>query len=183
MTDWVQSTWNKALTCSENSATSIKSRWNWAAVLQGLWGGRRRTENSSGRVWTSGSSPSSSNPPLPVKGSRSGEPIIFSRWRLSPWRIPPSTFTLRQQQERLGRTPPCRGVEPPQPGSLSVSQLFLLDNIITAGELQTSCAVIFGHGETWICQKLKQTETASYPLISCSLWRAKNFTVWKSRWS
>lgn len=66
-------------TCSENSATSMKSRWNWAPVVQGCPGGTSGTESSSGRVACSSWS-SSPKPSEPVKGSKSGEPIIFHPW-------------------------------------------------------------------------------------------------------
>lgn len=78
-------------TCSENSATSMKSLWNCAAEVQGLDGGMRGTESSSGRPCTSWPS-SSPNPSVPVKASRSGDPIIFRPWggfspQLQPWRF------------------------------------------------------------------------------------------------
>lgn len=83
----------KTHTCSENSATSIKSLWNWAEVVQGLDGGERGTESSSGRpsCWSSSPSP---NPSVPVKASRSGDPIIFRPWAVNPWRIYSSGLNL-----------------------------------------------------------------------------------------
>lgn len=68
-------------TCSENSATSMKSLLNWAVELQGFGGGNRGTESSSGRPCSSSPSP---NPSVPVKASRSGDPIIVTAGRV-PW--------------------------------------------------------------------------------------------------
>lgn len=106
----------RAHTCSENSATSMKSLWNWAEVLQGWDGATRGTVSSSGRAFCS-SSCSSPKPPVPVKASRSGEPIIFTPWRCSgplssiwPW----SSHTSR------GSCSP----QPSRPASTAVSQLF-----------------------------------------------------------
>lgn len=57
----------------------MKSLWNWAEVVQGWDGGTSGTDSSSGSV--SWSSPPSPNPSVPVKASRSGDPIIFNPWR------------------------------------------------------------------------------------------------------
>lgn len=107
--------WSKH-TCSENSATNMKSLWNCAAVLQGWEEGKRGTESSSGRPWASCSSSSSPKPSVLVKASRSGDPIILTRWRVSPqegiseylWSTP------QGRKSRLrAQTPPCRGAAQP----------------------------------------------------------------------
>lgn len=67
------------VTCSENSATSMKSVANWAEELQGFSGGRSGSDSSSGRSSWSSSSP---KPSAAVKASRSGDPIILDPWAL-----------------------------------------------------------------------------------------------------
>lgn len=126
-------------TCSENSATSMKSLWNCAAEVQGLDGGMRGTESSSGRPCTSWPS-SSPNPSVPVKASRSGDPIIFRPWggfspQLQPWRF---DLNIKMSRSR----PAC-------------SQLFRQAATITTtttGELKkkkkTCCAVNYSRETT-----------------------------------
>lgn len=65
----------------------MKSLWNLAELVQGWDADERGTENSSGRPWASLSSSPSPNPSVPVKASRSGDPIIFRLWGFNPWRF------------------------------------------------------------------------------------------------
>lgn len=84
----------KAHTCSENSATSMKSLWNWAEEVQGFDGGKRGTDNSSGIAsWSSSPPP---KPSVPVKASRSGDPIISTQWEGQPIELCPLWSTLRR---------------------------------------------------------------------------------------
>lgn len=107
--------WSKH-TCSENSATNMKSLWNCAAVLQGWEEGKRGTESSSGRPWASCSSSSPPKPSVLVKASRSGDPIILTRWRVSPQECI-SEYLWSTPQGRKSRlraqTPPCPGAAQP----------------------------------------------------------------------
>lgn len=125
----------KAHTCSENSATSMKSLWNWAEEVQGLDGGKRGTDNSSGIAsWSSSPPP---KPSVPVKASRSGDPIISTQWGGSTHRAVSALIYSAPDWSKM--TPRCRPAS-----SLRVS---CSDQQLTA-ELKTCCAVVYSHEVT-----------------------------------
>lgn len=127
----------KSHTCSENSATRMKSRWNWAEEVQGLDGGKRGTDNSSGIAsWSSSPPP---KPSVPVKASRSGDPIISTQWGgVNPWSC--IRFDLL-----------CAGLiqhdAPVPPVGLRSVWVSCLD-LQLPGELKTCCAVVYSHEVT-----------------------------------
>lgn len=131
---WMKSFITVSLTCSENSATSIKSLRNWAVEDQGLSGGAEGTDSSSGRPWPSWSSSPSPNPSVPVKASRSGDPIIFRRrWGGS------------SHEEAERRRPAAPGLQSvsqllrPRPGGATATAAAKTNN--DESLLETCCAV------------------------------------------